>query len=212
MKSKTVEHNSNRLVIVITYQDEQFLLGIFVMFGVAILTLTYLGIASKIPASFMQASDLSIVCYIAGFVVLIYGLFRLYSSFLISKFAFDKTVNRLEVESKYFANTNRQVFRLSEVTGIEEVFKPKTTPELFLWIKKGNEVRGEKILFAKASITSLHILWREVSEFLKDQPNLILSKEWLIEQNKDKFKIYRSYDMFRNPDKRTYTVDKKQAI
>ncbi len=202
MKSKTLEHNSNHLLIAITYQDEQFLAGIFAVSGVAILMLTYLGIAPKILASFIQASDLSIFCYIAGLIVLIYGLFRLYSSFLVSKFAFDKTANTLEVENKRFTNINKQVFRLSEVTGVEEVSKPKATPELFLWIKKGNQARGKKIPFAKASMTNLHMLWREVSEFLKDQPNLILTGEWLIEQNEYNVKIYRSRD-------RAYTVDRK---
>jgi len=52
MKVKTLEHSPNRLLIVITYQDEQFLAGIFAMFGVAILILTYLGIASRILAYF----------------------------------------------------------------------------------------------------------------------------------------------------------------
>ena len=147
MKSKTVEHNSNRLQIVITYQDEQFLAGLFAMSGVAILILTYLGITPKILASFMQRSDdlsdLSIFCYIAGLVALIHGIFGLYSSFLVSKFTFDKMANKLEIESKNFAKTNKQVYPLSEVTGIEELSKPKTTPELFLWIKKGNQTARE---------------------------------------------------------------------
>ncbi|NCT44980.1 MAG: hypothetical protein GPJ35_17415 [Microcystis aeruginosa G11-09] len=216
MKSKTLEHNSNRLLIVITYQNEQFLAGIFAMSGVAILMLTYLGIAPKILASFMQGRAdspmFSISCYIVGLVVLSYGLSRLYSSFLVSKFAFDKTANKLEVESKRFAKTNKQAFRLSEVTGVEEVFKPQATPELFLWIKKGDQARGEKIPFAKASIgtiisisTSLHILWCEVSEFLKDQPILILDKEWTIEQDESKFRVYSSGDL------RAYTVDRSSG-
>ena len=215
MKSKTLEHNSNRLLIVITYQNEQFLAGIFAMSGVAILMLTYLGIAPKILASFMQGRAdspmFSISCYIVGLVVLSYGLFRLYRSFLVSKFAFDKTANKLEVESKRFAKTNKQAFRLSEVTGVEEVSKPKATPELFLWIKKGDQARGEKIPFAKASMISLHILWREVSEFLKDQPIIILDKEWTIEQDESKFRVYRSRDMFGNPDLRAYTVDRSSG-
>jgi hypothetical protein len=215
MKSKTLEHNSNRLLIVITYQNEQFLAGIFAMSGVAILMLTYLGIAPKILASFMQGRAdspmFSISCYIVGLVVLSYGLSRLYSSFLVSKFAFDKTANKLEVESKRFAKTNKQAFRLSEVTGVEEVSKPKATPELFLWIKKGDQARGEKIPFAKASMISLHILWREVSEFLKDQPIIILDKEWTIEQDESKFRVYRSRDMFGNPDLRAYTVDRSSG-
>lgn len=219
MKSKTLEHNSNRLLIVITYQNEQFLAGIFAMSGVAILMLTYLGIAPKILASFMQryadapmfSISCYIVCYIVGLVVLSHGLSRLYSSFLVSKFAFDKTANKLEVESKRFAKTNKQAFRLSEVTGVEEVFKPQATPELFLWIKKGDQARGEKIPFAKASMISLHILWREVSEFLKDQPILILNKEWTIEQDESKFRVYRSRDMFGNPDLRAYTVDRSSG-
>jgi hypothetical protein len=214
MKSKTLEHNSNRLLIVITYQNEQFLAGIFAMSGVAILMLTYLGIAPKILASFMQryadAPMFSISCYIVGLVVLSYGLSRLYSSFLVSKFAFDKTANKLEVESKRFAKTNKQAFRLSEVTGVEEVYKPVTS-ELFLWIKKGDQARGEKIPFAKASMISLHILWREVSEFLKDQPIIILDKEWTIEQDESKFRVYRSRDMFGNPDLRAYTVDRSSG-
>jgi hypothetical protein len=216
MKSKTLEHNSNRLLIVITYQNEQFLAGIFAMSGVAILMLTYLGIAPKILASFMQVRAdwpiFSIYCYILGLVVLSYGLSRLYSSFLVSKFAFDKTANKLEVESKRFAKTNKQAFRLSEVTGVEEVSKPKATPELFLWIKKGDQARGEKIPFAKASIgtiisisTSLHILWCEVSEFLKDQPIIILDKEWTIEQDESKFRVYSSGDL------RAYTVDRSSG-
>lgn len=209
MKSKTLEHNSNRLLIVITYQNEQFLAGIFAMSGVAILMLTYLGIAPKILASFMQGRAdspmFSISCYIVGLVVLSYGLFRLYRSFLVSKFAFDKTANKLEVESKRFAKTNKQAFRLSEVTGVEEVSKPKATPELFLWIKKGDQARGEKIPFAKASMISLHILWREVSEFLKDQPIIILDKEWTIEQDESKFRVYRSGDL------RAYTVDRSSG-
>jgi hypothetical protein len=212
MKSKTLEHNSNRLLIVITYQNEQFLAGIFAMSGVAILMLTYLGIAPKILASFMQGrADLPIFCYIVGLVVLSYGLSRLYRSFLVSKFAFDKTANKLEVESKRFAKTNKQAFRLSEVTGVEEVSKPKATPELFLWIKKGDQARGEKIPFAKASMISLHILWCEVSEFLKDQPIIILDKEWTIEQDESKFRVYRSRDMFGNPDLRAYTVDRSSG-
>jgi hypothetical protein len=215
MKSKTLEHNSNRLLIVITYQNEQFLAGIFAMSGVAILMLTYLGIAPKILASFMQGRAdspmFSISCYIVGLVVLSYGLSRLYRSFLVSKFAFDKTANKLEVESKRFAKTNKQAFRLSEVTGVEEVSKPKATPELFLWIKKGDQARGEKIPFAKASMISLHILWREVSEFLKDQPIIILDKEWTIEQDESKFRVYRSRDMFGNPDLRAYTVDRSSG-
>ena len=214
MKSKTLEHNSNRLLIVITYQNEQFLAGIFAMSGVAILMLTYLGIAPKILASFMQGRAdspiFSIYCYILGLVVLSYGLSRLYRSFLVSKFAFDKTANKLEVESKRFAKTNKQAFRLSEVTGVEEVFKPQATPELFLWIKKGDQARGEKIPFAKASIgliisTDLDILWCEVSEFLKDQPILILNKEWTIEQDESKFRVYRSGDL------RAYTVDRSSG-
>jgi hypothetical protein len=214
MKSKTLEHNSNRLLIVITYQNEQFLAGIFAMSGVAILMLTYLGIAPKILASFMQGRAdspmFSISCYIVGLVVLSYGLFRLYRSFLVSKFAFDKTANKLEVESKRFAKTNKQAFRLSEVTGVEEVSKPKATPELFLWIKKGDQARGEKIPFAKASIgsiisTDLDILWCEVSEFLKDQPILILYREWTIEQDESKFRVYRSGDL------RAYTVDRSSG-
>ena len=215
MKSKTLEHNSNRLLIVITYQNEQFLAGIFAMSGVAILMLTYLGIAPKILASFMQGRAdwpmFSIYCYILGLVVLSYGLSRLYRSFLVSKFAFDKTANKLEVESKRFAKTNKQAFRLSEVTGVEQVFKPQATPELFLWIKKGDQARGEKIPFAKASMISLHILWREVSEFLKDQPIIILDKEWTIEQDESKFRVYRSRDMFGNPDLRAYTVDRSSG-
>lgn len=186
------------------------------MSGVAILMLTYLGIAPKILASFMQGRAdspmFSISCYIVGLVVLSYGLSRLYSSFLVSKFAFDKTANKLEVESKRFAKTNKQAFRLSEVTGVEEVFKPQATPELFLWIKKGDQARGEKIPFAKASIgtiisisTSLHILWCEVSEFLKDQPILILDKEWTIEQDESKFRVYSSGDL------RAYTVDRSSG-
>ncbi len=220
MKSKTLEHNSNRLLIVITYQNEQFLAGIFAMSGVAILMLTYLGIAPKILASFMQryadapmfSISCYIVCYIVGLVVLSHGLSRLYSSFLVSKFAFDKTANKLEVESKRFAKTNKQAFRLSEVTGVEQVFKPQGTPELFLWIKKGDQARGEKIPFAKASIetiisinTSLHILWCEVSEFLKDQPILILYREWTIEQDESKFRVYSSGDL------RAYTVDRSSG-
>lgn len=213
MKSKTLEHNSNRLLIVITYQNEQFLAGIFAMSGVAILMLTYLGIAPKILASFMQryadapmfSISCYIVCYIVGLVVLSHGLSRLYRSFLVSKFAFDKTANKLEVESKRFAKTNKQAFRLSEVTGVEEVSKPKATPELFLWIKKGDQARGEKIPFAKASMISLHILWCEVSEFLKDQPILILNKEWTIEQDESKFRVYRSGDL------RAYTVDRSSG-
>jgi hypothetical protein len=214
MKSKTLEHNSNRLLIVITYQNEQFLAGIFAMSGVAILMLTYLGIAPKILASFMQGRAdspmFSISCYIVGLVVLSYGLSRLYRSFLVSKFAFDKTANKLEVESKRFAKTNKQAFRLSEVTGVEEVSKPKATPELFLWIKKGDQARGEKIPFAKASIgsiisTDLDILWCEVSEFLKDQPILILYREWTIEQDESKFRVYRSGDL------RAYTVDRSSG-
>lgn len=209
MKSKTLEHNSNRLLIVITYQNEQFLAGIFAMSGVAILMLTYLGIAPKILASFMQGRAdspmFSISCYIVGLVVLSYGLSRLYRSFLVSKFAFDKTANKLEVESKRFAKTNKQAFRLSEVTGVEEVSKPKATPELFLWIKKGDQARGEKIPFAKASMISLHILWREVSEFLKDQPIIILDKEWTIEQDESKFRVYSSGDL------RAYTVDRSSG-
>jgi hypothetical protein len=219
MKSKTLEHNSNRLLIVITYQNEQFLAGIFAMSGVAILMLTYLGIAPKILASFMQryadapmfSISCYIVCYIVGLVVLSHGLSRLYSSFLVSKFAFDKTANKLEVESKRFAKTNKQAFRLSEVTGVEQVFKPQATPELFLWIKKGDQARGEKIPFAKASMISLHILWCEVSEFLKDQPILILYREWTIEQDESKFRVYRSRDMFGNPDLRAYTVDRSSG-
>ncbi len=214
MKSKTLEHNSNRLLIVITYQNEQFLAGIFAMSGVAILMLTYLGIAPKILASFMQVRAdwpiFSIYCYILGLVVLSYGLSRLYRSFLVSKFAFDKTANKLEVESKRFAKTNKQAFRLSEVTGVEEVYKPVTS-ELFLWIKKGDQARGEKIPFAKASMISLHILWREVSEFLKDQPIIILDKEWTIEQDESKFRVYRSRDMFGKPDLRAYTVDRSSG-
>lgn len=213
MKSKTLEHNSNRLLIVITYQNEQFLAGIFAMSGVAILMLTYLGIAPKILASFMQryadapmfSISCYIVCYIVGLVVLSHGLSRLYRSFLVSKFAFDKTANKLEVESKRFAKTNKQAFRLSEVTGVEEVFKPQATPELFLWIKKGDQARGEKIPFAKASMISLHILWCEVSEFLKDQPIIILDKEWTIEQDESKFRVYRSGDL------RAYTVDRSSG-
>lgn len=209
MKSKTLEHNSNRLLIVITYQNEQFLAGIFAMSGVAILMLTYLGIAPKILASFMQGRAdwpiFSIYCYILGLVVLSYGLSRLYRSFLVSKFAFDKTANKLEVESKRFAKTNKQAFRLSEVTGVEEVSKPQATPELFLWIKKGDQARGEKIPFAKASMISLHILWREVSEFLKDQPIIILDKEWTIEQDESKFRVYSSGDL------RAYTVDRSSG-
>jgi hypothetical protein len=185
------------------------------MSGVAILMLTYLGIAPKILASFMQGRAdspmFSISCYIVGLVVLSYGLSRLYRSFLVSKFAFDKTANKLEVESKRFAKTNKQAFRLSEVTGVEEVSKPKATPELFLWIKKGDQARGEKIPFAKASMISLHILWREVSEFLKDQPIIILDKEWTIEQDESKFRVYRSRDMFGNPDLRAYTVDRSSG-
>ncbi len=208
MKSKTLEHNSNRLLIVITYQNEQFLAGIFAMSGVAILMLTYLGIAPKILASFMQVRAdwpiFSIYCYILGLVVLSHGLSRLYSSFLVSKFAFDKTANKLEVESKRFAKTNKQAFRLSEVTGVEEVYKPVTS-ELFLWIKKGDQARGEKIPFAKASMISLHILWREVSEFLKDQPIIILDKEWTIEQDESKFRVYSSGDL------RAYTVDRSSG-
>ena len=214
MKSKTLEHNSNRLLIVITYQNEQFLAGIFAMSGVAILMLTYLGIAPKILASFMQVRAdwpiFSIYCYILGLVVLSYGLSRLYRSFLVSKFAFDKTANKLEVESKRFAKTNKQAFRLSEVTGVEEVYKPEATPELFLWIKKGDQARGEKIPFAKAPIGSiisadLDILWCEVSEFLKDQPILILYREWTIEQDESKFRVYRSGDL------RAYTVDRSSG-
>jgi hypothetical protein len=219
MKVKTLEHNPNRLLIVITYQDEQFLAGIFVMSGVAILILTYLGIAPKILASFMQGSgDLSIFCYIVGLVVLSYGLFRLYRSFLVSKFAFDKTANKLEVENKHFANTNKQVFPLSEVTGIEDLstYKHQTrpsNPKLFLWIKKGDQVRGEKIPFTKASIVSLHkpfnILHGQVSEFLKAQSNLILDKEWLIKQDEDRFIIYRSHNTSGRSEKITYTVDRR---
>lgn len=190
------------------------------MSGVAILMLTYLGIAPKILASFMQryadapmfSISCYIVCYIVGLVVLSHGLSRLYSSFLVSKFAFDKTANKLEVESKRFAKTNKQAFRLSEVTGVEQVFKPQGTPELFLWIKKGDQARGEKIPFAKASIetiisinTSLHILWCEVSEFLKDQPILILYREWTIEQDESKFRVYSSGDL------RAYTVDRSSG-
>lgn len=212
MKSKIVERDSNRLLIIITYQDEQFLAGILAVSGVAILMLTYLGIVPKILALFMQTrEDKYFFCYIAGLVVLMYGLFGLYRSFLVSKFAFDKTANKLEVERKHFASTNTQVFRLSEMTGIEQISRGNATPELFLWLKKGNQVRGEKIAFAKASVTSLHMLWREVSEFLKDQTNLILSGQWLIEQNEDKFKIYTSHDTVSNPDRdrRAYTVDRK---
>lgn len=188
------------------------------MSGVAILMLTYLGIAPKILASFMRrhadapmfSISCYIVCYIVGLVVLSHGLSRLYRSFLVSKFAFDKTANKLEVESKRFAKTNKQAFRLSEVTGVEEVFKPEAAPELFLWIKKGDQARGEKIPFAKAPIGSiisadLDILWCEVSEFLKDQPILILDKEWTIEQDESKFRVYRSGDL------RAYTVDRSSG-
>ncbi|MCA2504551.1 MAG: hypothetical protein IM550_14525 [Microcystis sp. M54BS1] len=207
MKSKILEHSSNRLSIIINYQDEQILSGILVISGISILVLTYLDIAPKVLSSFIQvATDaLSIFCYIAGLYLFIYGLFKLYNSFLISKFAFDKVVNKLEIERKNFANVSKQIFSLSEVTGVEEVSKPKATPELFLWIKKGNQVRGEKIPFVKASMTSLHMLWREVSEFLKDQPNLILNREWLIEQDQDKFKLYR-----KDPTKIAYTVERKK--
>jgi len=137
----------------------------------------------------------------------------LYGTFLISKFTFDKTANILEVESKHFANAKKQVFPLSEVTGIENISKSKKNldSELFLWIKQGSQTRGKKIPFAKASMISLHILWLEVSEFLKDQPILILDEEWVIEQGENRFKVYRSGDMFGNSDKRAYMIDRSSG-
>lgn len=219
MKSKILDHNSNRLSIIITYQDEQFLAGIFAISGVAILISTYLGVAPKILASFMQESiALSIFCYIVGLVIFSYGIFRLNRSFLVSKFVFDKTTNKLEVENIHFANTHKQVFPLSEVTGIEDlsVYKNQakpSNPELFLWIKRGDQVRGEKIPLAKASIVSLdrqfRILHGQVSEFLKAQTNLILGKEWLINQDEDKFMIYRSPNTSGRSEEITYKVDRR---
>ncbi|MFQ3583915.1 MAG: hypothetical protein SNJ85_03130, partial [Cyanobacteriota bacterium] len=41
------------------------------------------------------------------------------------------------------------------------------------------------------------------------QPILILDGEWTIEQDESKFRIYRSKDMFRNPDRRAYVVDRR---
>jgi len=203
MRRKIIDHNLHRLSIVVTYQDEQLLASVITVSGLAILILTYLGVTPKVLASFLQTSDdVFIFCYIVGLFVLFYGLLRVYRSFLVSQLILDKAGNRLEVERKYFTSPNKQVFRLSEATGVE-ILSKKANSELVLSLKIGNQYRGEKITFAKGSIITLHILWREIFEFLKDQPCLILNKQWLIERNENQFKLYRS------PVEEKYTIDRK---
>lgn len=211
MKIKFLENNLSRLSVQITYQDERFLGSIYTITGIGIIIANFFGIIQSVLKSVANLGiEMTGFYYIAGVGILTYGLFRLYRSFTVNKCIFDKFSNKLKIEQGNIGKSNFKEYLLSSVVGVEEVSTSKVDINLFVWLKKGDQIRGERVLVTKASdLLKLQILWREISEFLKDQPVLILGSEWTIEQDKNTFRIYRSFDVYRNSDLRTYTLDKR---
>jgi hypothetical protein len=214
MKSKVLEHSSKRLAIQFTYKDERIQESIYAIAGILIIIFTYLGVIPSIFTPIGKGKDdLSILFYVVGIGTLFYGLFGLYKSFTVNNCVIEKLINKVKIEKKSLGHSSSNEYPLSEVTGVEELPTSKSVSgsELVLWLKREEQIRGEKIQIAKASgILQFHLLWRKISEFLaKDQSILILDRQWTIAQNEDFFKIYSDFDMYRNSDSRAYSVDKK---
>ncbi len=215
MKYKVFEDSSKRLTIQISNEREKIVFTSIAIAGIFIIVFTYLGIIPSILASANKSPKESFIApsYIIGGFISAHGIVNLlffFSGVIIC--SFDKSIQKFSVQKKKLFNTSIDDYSLSEVTGVEEL-GIKSATELITWIRKGNQVRGIKILLARASgYCEFHMLGRKLSEFLRDQPTQLIDRQWTVEQSEEIYKVYRISDMYKNSDMRSYTVDKAKGL
>lgn len=215
MKYKILEDSSKRLTIQISNEREQKVFTGVVIAGIFIIVFTYLGIIPSFLASVTKAPKESFPApsYILGVFMSAHGianlLFFLSSAITCS---FDKLIQKLVIQKQRFLRTSIDDYSLFEITGVEEL-SVKSATELIAWQRKGNQLRGIKVFIARASgYGKFHMLWRKASEFLRDQPTQLLDREWIIEHSDHIYKVYRTSDMYKNSDIRSYTIDKVKGL
>ncbi|WP_353932999.1 hypothetical protein WJM97_10615 [Okeanomitos corallinicola TIOX110] len=215
MKYKVLEDSSKHLTIQISNKREQILFTSVTIAGIFIIVFTYLGVIPSMLALVNKAPKESFLApsYILGGFILAYGIVNFlffFSGVIIC--SFDKSLQKFTIQKKRFFHTSIDDYPLSEVTGIEEL-GIKSATELIVWLRKSNQIRGIKIFIARASgYGEFHILWRKVSEFLREQPTQLLNRQWIIEQSEDIYKVYKTLDMYKNSDMISYTIDKRKGL
>ena len=153
MKYKVFEDSSKRLTIEISNEREKIIFTSIAIAGVFIIVFTYLGIIPSILAAANKYPKESFIApsYIIGGFISAHGIVNLlffFSGVIIC--SFDKSIHKFSIQKKKLFNASIDDYYLSEVTGVEEL-GIKSTTELITWIRKGNQVRGIKILLARAS-------------------------------------------------------------
>jgi hypothetical protein len=210
MKYKILEDSSKCLTIQISNRREQTVFASVTIAGIFMIFFTYIGVIPSMLASVTKSPKESLLApiYILGGLISAQGIINLlFFSYGIIICSFDKSIQKFTIQKQRFFRISIDDYPLSEVTGVEELGINSAT-ELIAWLRKSMQIRGVKIFIARASgYCKFHILWRKISEFLREQPTQLLNRQWIIEQSEEIYKVYRTSDMYKNSDMRSYTID-----